>query len=334
MNIVYIATNSYLSMLGISLFSLLENTGDMDTLHIHVLSADLAPDSTQQLVSLVKHYHREITFYDVSDYKSFFSFDFQTSGFHSIVLARLLLAKYLPETIDSLLYLDCDVIIHDSLLPLKQYESSMLNASCNHSGIAFAAVPELCMPDAQKLNIGLSADDTYYNCGVLLINLRYWREHQLHQEFIDYYASMQGNLLYNDQDILNHCCCGNILSLPHTYNFSPALYYFPRYFIRKYQPAYYCKTKQEYNNIIKHPAIIHFLGDERPWFHGNFSPYRKVYEHYKCRSPWSSESLIYGRELHLFLYHMLNCITRICPWFRKLFTKYIGIYYYKITGKK
>jgi hypothetical protein len=30
----------------------------------------------------------------------------------------------------------------------------------------------------------------------------------------------------------------------------------------------------------------------------------------------------------------LNCITRICPWFRKAFTKWFGIYYYKLMGKK
>lgn len=221
--------------------------------------------------------------------------------------------------------MDCDVIINASL---KELENTALE------NFAFAAVPELCMPPAQKNYLGLKKTDQYYNAGVLLINLDYWRKYNLSQQFIDYYATMNGQLLYSDQDILNHCCKGHILPLSHRYNLSPALPYFPRYFIKKYQPAYYCRTKKEYQDILKHPSIIHFLGDERPWMRGNFNVYRKVYEHYKACSPWKSEPLIPGREFYLFCYHILNCITFICPWFRKEFTKWIGIRYYQLMGKK
>lgn len=325
MNIVYIATNSYTYMLGISLFSLLENTTDLSELNIYILSPDLAPNNQNILVKLVQKYKRSIFFYDISDYKCYFSFTFNTSGFNSIVLARLLLTHYLPASITSILYLDCDVIISASL---KGLENITLE------DFAFAAVPELCMPPAQKNYIGLDNSDQYYNAGVLLINLDYWRKYNLSQQFMDYYASMNGQLLYSDQDILNHCCKGHILPLSHRYNLAPVLHYFPRYFIKKYQPAYYCKTKKEYQDILKHPSIIHFLGDERPWMRGNFNPYRKVYEHYKACSPWRKEPLTSGREFYLFCYHVLNCITFICPWFRKAFTKWIGIRYYKLMGKK
>lgn len=325
MNIAYIATDSYLSMLGISMFSLLENTKNISTLKIYILSPDLALQNKHSLIGLAQQYNRAILFCDISNFKQHFSFDFNTSGFNSIVLARLLLTKYLPEELSSILYLDCDVIISGSL---DYLESVNLN---NH---AFAAVPELCMPPAQKKYIGLSPSDQYFNAGILLINLDYWRKYNLEKQFMDYYSSMNGQLLYSDQDILNHCCRGHILPLSHRYNLAPVLHYFPRYFIKKYQPAYYCKNRSEYLDILKHPSIIHFLGDERPWMRGNFNPYRKVYEYYKSLSPWKEEPLKQGRELYLFCYHILNCITFICPWFRKTFTKWIGIRYYKLIGKK
>lgn len=43
--------------------------------------------------------------------------------------------------------------------------------------------------------------------------------------------------------------------------------------------------------------------------------------------------LIYGKEGVLFFYHILNCITRVFPWFRKWFTQLIGIYYYQLVKK-
>lgn len=325
MNIAYIATDSYLSMLGISMFSLLENTKNLSELNIYVLSPDLSSENKKMLTKLTQKYTRSIFFCNISAFKEHFTFDFNTSGFNSIVLARLLLTKYLPPTLSYILYLDCDVIIDGSISDLE---------TVNLNNCAFAAVPELCMPPTQKKYIGLSPSDPYFNAGILLINLDYWRKHKIEKQFIDYYASMNGQLLYSDQDILNHCCKGHILPLSHKYNLAPVLYYFPRYFIKKYQPAYYCQNRKEYLDILNHPSIIHYLGDERPWMRGNFNPYRKVYEHYKSLSPWKNEPLKQGRELYLFCYHILNCITFICPWFRKAFTKWIGIRYYKLIGKK
>ena len=321
MNIVYIATDSYVSMLGISLNSIVKNYMGEDKINIYICSTDLTEAHQEELSGLLPQNSGEIHFVDVSDFAERFDFEFHTSGFHPIVLARLLLAEYLPDTVKRVLYLDCDVIVNGNIWKLEEEKLD---------GNAFAAVPELCMPQRQKEQISLEKKDTYFNCGVLLINLQYWRENKLSGFFLQYFAEQQGKLLYNDQDILNHCCRRKIKKLSHTYNYNPALYYFPRYFIKNYQPEYYMERKK-YNEIRQNPVIIHFMGEERPWFHGNHNPYRDIYEKYKKTSPWKDCELLYGKEKILFCYHILNCITRICPWFRKWFTKFIGIYYYKLV---
>ena len=93
------------------------------------------------------------------------------------------------------------------------------------------------------------------------------------------------------------------------------------------------ESKEKYKEIIRHPSIIHYLGEERPWVHGNFSPYRKVYDSYKVQTPWKDTPMIYGKEKVLFCYHILNLITAAFPWFRRLFTKCIGIRYYQFAKK-
>ena len=96
MNIVYIATDSYVSMLGISLFSLLENNKSMEQLSIYILSTDLSQTNQNVLRQMADPYHRQLHFVQIGDYQSAFSADTNTSGFHPIVLARLLLTRYLP----------------------------------------------------------------------------------------------------------------------------------------------------------------------------------------------------------------------------------------------
>lgn len=324
MDIVYIVTDSYAPLLGISVNSIVMNRKNED-MSIYVCSPDLTDEHKEQLKKLITSCGGEFFYIDVSDYLERIKFQIDTTGFHPIVLARLFLATYLPENLERVLYLDCDVIVNGNIWKLENVELD---------GNAFAAVPELCMPERQKVQIGLKKEDVYFNCGVMLINLHYWRERNASNRFLQYFEEQQGKLLYNDQDVLNHCCRGWIKKISHTYNFNPALYYFPRYYIRKYQPEYYCENAEKYRSIRENPVIIHFMGEERPWYHGNYSPYCDIYEKYKINSDWKNMSLVYGKEKVLFCYHILNCMTKWFPWFREWFTHRIGIYYYRLARKE
>lgn len=181
MNIVYIATDSYLSMLGISMLSLLENTKNIEQLNINVLSPDFTENSKNTLRKLCLKYNRCVIFYDLKGFEKEFGFAMNTAGFHPVIVARLLLTDFLPQDMHRVLYLDCDTLVDGPLETLEKLELE--------DSYAMAAVPELAMPPAQKKNIGLQPEDQYYNSGVLLINLDYWRNNNLKQQFIDYYAS-------------------------------------------------------------------------------------------------------------------------------------------------
>jgi len=257
---------------------------------------------------------------DISDFEKRIPFEFATSGYNSIVLSRLFLCSYLSDNIERILYLDCDTIVNGSINELE-------NISFGHNLIA--AVPELYMPANKKALIGLKKKETYYNAGVLLINLKLWRAKNVELEFIEYFRMKNGRLLYNDQDILNHCCKGRILTLSQTYNLPPNLFYFPRYFVKRLQPAYNVEDSIAYMKIISSPVIIHYMGDERPWIQGNHNKYRKPYEYYWKKSPWKKDSMVQGQRVYMFCYHVLNLITIICPWFRMLFSNLVGVNKYK-----
>lgn len=325
MNVIYVSDNVYAKYLGISMLSLLDHNQDMEEITIYVMEKEIGADNKSRLYKIAGKYRRTIFFIDITKFDQLIPFTFDTSGYNPIVLSRLFLGIYLPNEIERILYLDCDIIVNGSI---KELETIPLGQNL------IAAVPELYMPAEKKALIGLRKEDTYYNAGVLLINLTMWRLAKIENVFMEYYRFMRGQLLYNDQDILNHCCKGRILTLSHTYNLSPNLFYFPRYFVKRLQPAYDTGSAKEYAKILSSPVIIHYMGDERPWIAGNRNKYRRQYEYYFKKSPWREEPLIQGQKLYMFCYHALNVITFICPWFRVLFTKLIGINKYKWFNKK
>lgn len=325
MNIIYVSNNAYAKYLGISMLSLFDNNQDIEEIIVYILGQEIHSENMDYLYAIAGKYHRTVKLIDISEFEKLVPFDFSTSGYNPIVLSRLFLCSYLPSDIERVLYLDCDIIVNGSIKELE-------TISFCHNPVA--AVPELNMPVDKKALIGFEKDETYYNAGVLLVNLPMWRSLKLESVFMDYYRSMNGQLLYNDQDIINHCCKGQILTLSHTYNLSTNLYYFPRYFVKRLQPAYDTDSAADYAKILSSPAIIHYMGDERPWIAGNHNKYRRQYEYYWQRSPWKEEPLIQGQKIYMLCYHALNLITRVCPWFRVLFSKLIGINKYKWFSKK
>lgn len=325
MNVVYVSDNAYAKYLGISMLSLLDHNQDMEEITVYVLSKEIKSDNILRLRKIAEKYRRTVKFIDIEGSDRLIPYALDTSGYNPIILSRLFLGRYLPEEIECILYLDCDIIINGSI---KELETISLGRNL------IAAVPELYMPTEKKALLGLQKEETYYNSGVLLINLTLWRCEKIEKDFMKYCHLMNGKLLYIDQDILNHCCKGRILTLSHTYNLSTNLFYFPRYFMKRLQPAYDTSSAKKYARILSSPAIIHYAGDERPWIAGNRNKYRRQYEYYYRKSPWRKEPLIQGQRFYMFCYHILNIITFICPWFRIMFSKLIGINIYKWFSKK
>lgn len=325
MNIIYAANDAYAKYLGISMLSLFDNNQHLDEITVYVLAQNISSNNIHHLKSIADQYNRILYFIDIAEFDQLIPCSFHTSGYNPIVLSRLFLCRYLPLGVERVLYLDCDIIVNGSLKELE---------SISFGNDLVAAVPELNMPADKKALIEMQKNETYYNAGVLLINLSLWRLENMEAIFMEYYRSKKGQLLYNDQDIINHCCKDRILCLNHTYNLSTNLFYFPRYFVKKLQPAYDTSDANNYSHILTSPIIIHYMGDERPWIAGNHNKYRKHYEHYFKRSPWKDEPLVQGQRLYMFCYHTLNVITLICPWFRILFSKLIGINKYKWFSKQ
>ncbi len=123
----------------------------------------------------------------------------------------------------------------------------------------------------------LSEGAPYYNAGVILINLKYWREYKIQDKLLAYWKQ-KGSFSVDDQGCLNGILADSTLSLPLKYNVMKMVYTsnYKRYLCMQ-KPIGHI-TEKEFYEAKKHPVIVHFNGPAlRPWMKWSGHPYTKAF---------------------------------------------------------
>lgn len=263
-------TPSYVRFCAVTMASALKNN-PRGTLWFHIVCNDLPADDQAKLRHMAQAYEAQVSFYSVSpDMLEGYTLRWEGKRLSMVVFYRCLLASLLPKEVRRVIYMDCDVLVLDSLAPLWQTPLD----DC-----ALAAVPDEPEPQAkhpQRLGYDTSLD--YFNGGVLLLNLDYWRTHHLEQACRDYYQQHPDTILYNDQDLLNGLCHDHRVLLPLRWNAQSNLYR------RKHYARY--QADEAYRQAMLHPAILHY-SSRKPWHIHSTHPLGDLFYHYQALTPWS-----------------------------------------------
>ncbi len=245
-NISCSTDNNYLQHCMAMLCSVFDNNTSHD-ITVHLLHSNLS-ESSQSIVSkLCERYGQTIIFYDMSRIDSFKDVHITHEALSEATYYRLVLESVIPQNIEKILYLDCDVIVLNDL-------SELFNIRLNNYGVA--AVRDSCPYDnSHRLSIGIGLNDKMFCAGVLLINLEYWRNNDCQKVFFDYLKAEGCNLRFEDQDILNYTFRNNWLQLPYKYGVSP----FSISVLDNGQKIF------DYTEYYLNPIIIHFATHVKPW---------------------------------------------------------------------
>ena len=180
---------------------------------------------------------------------------YEVRGISAGAYLRLLLHRVLPD-IDKVLYLDVDILVRESLLPLwkTDLESNLLAAVKGPVNLSDKWEWNSERP-YWKLLTGMQG--SYINSGVLLLNLAQIRRQQIDRQWE---KLAEQKLYYQDQDILNITCRGKMIYLPPKYN---SLAYLSAEDYRQ-MVAEDIFTENESVQAQEHAAILHYAGD-KPW---------------------------------------------------------------------
>ena len=296
--------------------SLFDKNRDMKQITVYVLSLGLSEENREKLQTIAEAYGRELVILELGDIRKRFDFEVDTGGYDISIMGRLFMGEMLPESVKRVLYLDCDTVVVRSLK--KMWKEDLGDA-------VLGAVMEPTIYEAVKESIDLGKDDGYYNSGMLLVDLERWRKENVQEKLMSFLKEKGGALFASDQDLLNGALKGKIHTLMPEWNFFPNYRYFNYQTLVAHSSAYGAVSKEAFQHAKKHPAIIHYMGDERPWIRGNLNHYRRAYEKYLAMTPWAGTPKETGKERYMLLYHAMDYVTAVCPEIRWYISKKFGM---------
>ena len=185
------ADENYIRPLAVTLFSAASSLAEGSFLHVVVMDGGITESSWQGLkeslvdlpikIQVIRPDRDEISDLGISHHIT------HTAYF------RLLAARLLPQSIDKVIYLDADILVRRDLTELWNYDVgdhyclAAINIACpfinaRQAGHTFQnSIPYLAaispIPNWRKL--GLDGSAPYFNSGVMLINLKRWRDESI-----------------------------------------------------------------------------------------------------------------------------------------------------------
>lgn len=306
MNILYTTNDKFVAKVAASICSIFENNKQEKDICIYIIGQGISKENIIRFEKLQSKYNRKIEILEMKEVSDYLDFSFDTNGWNPIVLARLLLDKFLPEEVEKVLYIDGDTINLASLAELWQLDlQEKVLGGCIEATVS----------KKQKIYLGMEKIP-YINAGVLLIDLKKWRKEEIGKRILRFYQANNGNLFANDQDAINGSLKGEIYYLPPKYNFYNIYWFYSYKTLKKLMGKADYYTKEIYKESLDNPTIIHYLGEERPWRKGNHHKYKKEYEKYLKLTPWKNEPEETGWETYFKCWDIFNCIVRPFPMLR------------------
>ena len=287
-NILCATDENYAPYCGIMLTSLFESNKDCYFVVYIFQDGSVTEVNVRKYERLAEKYGNEIVLKTI-DESVVKGFSIDENSYITIpTYYRLLAATLLPANINKVIYLDCDIVVVDSIKPLWDV---------NLEGKALA-VCEDCdyQCHSKRMNLG---EFSYFNAGVMVINLDYWRKHDLSLKFKNFNFDHPIGLLLMDQDILNGVCFDEKVWLPVRYN------YMVSYFVKVLWTVYSEEKRRYYLNECNRAVVLHYAV-EKPWNYRIYGgPFFSIWEKHRKKSLWRD-----CRNIKPFKKHIKHTVKR------------------------
>ncbi len=267
-DIVLICDDNYSFPTAVCVQSIVDNVNKNLQLNVHVCTFGLTLVNEQMIKKISSpNIKVEVNVFDKREYESKIHSVSQKSHVSPAALIKFELANYFTD-LDSVLYLDSDIIIKGDLTELLNTDVSDYYIAASYE---FWKHINRLMYSLQRS----MSSDFYFNSGVMLLNLKKYREDNIPDKLWYHKLNMTKTKLM-DQESLNSVCGSKVLPLSVKWNFNPV--FLDNRFLKEIRKVYgeaYSTPEDLEENI----RIIHYVGAaDKPW----------VYKNAKMRSYWDS----------------------------------------------
>lgn len=306
-DIVACTDKSFVMPTGVMMLSVCVNNPETDIVFHIILEDNVKAEDRRDLEDIVSPYKgKSIVFYNANEkmLQTSFPAGMLRPDLTKTMYYRLYLTELLPKEIDKVLYLDGDIIVRQSLLPLWNVDLG------EHALAAVSDCSIGCIEYYNRLHYPYELG--YFNSGVLLVNLKYWRDYQVLRDFESYMEKHADAIKCHDQDVLNVVFCENKIIIPIKYNLQHG-------FLEKKSITYdYWKLENEVLEARENPCIVHFTYRDKPWrkYQIESHPFSSTWDKYQNMTKWRGlkfEHRTKKKRLSSFMGNLLRMIGLVPP---------------------
>lgn len=258
LNVFFVVDKNYLIPFTVTLTSILENNKDLDieVFVIHEMGQNEVLDTVCDFFKDTYDLNIQLIHFEDKYFNDLYTAEHITKAAYF----KLLLGQMIPEGVSEGLYIDCDTVVTGSLKNLCNL--SFLDDS-KGAEVSLLTVKDVKADrEMKRLNtLGVNII-SYFNTGVLYLNLKKWRAEGVVQKMLDIGHQYNEHLSYLDQDILNIFFRKDQGNLEETYN------------------------KDASVKHIELPLVLHYMGNSKPWHFVDNGPYKHLYYKYLKKTPF------------------------------------------------
>ena len=257
MNVLVSCDENYINPLKTMLYSLFKSN-DIQ-IEIYLIHKDIRDEKIKEIEKFVEKASLGKGKLNTIKVEDLFSKAKTTFYYTEEMYYRLLAYKYLPKSLDRILYLDPDVLVLNSCEKLYN-----MDLSDKYFAAATHTIPTVQSANVARLSLtsGHKDIENYFNSGILMINLELARNSEKYEkEVLNYVENSKSlGLIMPDQDLLNVVFRNKIIKIDEIkYNYDARRYLAYKLKDKKYNLSY----------IISNTWFLHFCGKRKPWLDEN-----------------------------------------------------------------
>ena len=255
--VFYAVDDNYIPFLHVSILSLIDHVSEDNQYNIYILHSGVSEEHKKIINALCQN-NVKIIFVDVAEKLNRVSHLLKLRDYYTLTTYyRIFIAEMFPEY-DKAVYLDCDTAVLTDIANLFDTNIENYLVAAIPDG-AVSVVEPFCVYTEKALGV---QPNRYFNAGILVINLKKFREIDFYGKFNDLLSKYKF-IVAQDQDYLNVLCKNQVHYLTWEWNVMP--------------------IRSKSVERVKDPKIIHYNLTSKPWHYKNLM-YEEFFWHYAKKS--------------------------------------------------
>ncbi len=274
--LVCAADDGYVMQLAVTLRSVVENFKSGQKLVAFIIDGGIKKSNKQKVLKSIDP--EKICIEWITPSHTLVQ-NLKVSGHITIVsYYRLLIPDLLPDWVQKVIYLDCDLVVNADLAQLWAND-----VTAHH----LLAVQDMGNPYVSSpgglLNykeLGIPADHKYFNAGVMVINVQKWRAENTGRQVIEYIEQNEDSVLWWDQGGLNAVLASHWGELDLRWNQQPQIYGSANALRAELD-------EQAVRELVEQPFIVHYATYQKPWKYGAKNSRKELFFEYVDKTAWA-----------------------------------------------